>query len=241
MNAPTPSSLPVGQAGSPSGRGRDVEIVPAILRKSFENIREDWDRVVHAAPHIQIDVTDGIFAGDGSFQDLHRLQELPMREKIELHMMVQTPAEWVDDIIDLNPARCVFHIESFLGTNDLPFVYNTVGEETSAELGIAINPDTPTQRLEEYLPLTQYVVFMGYTAGREHQPLHPLAIPKIGSFHTHHPHVRISVDGHVTKETIADYAAVGATMFCSNTAIFAAGDAAENIRQLELLAHAALH
>ncbi len=218
---------------------KDIEVVPAILRKTFEKIEEDWNRVVHDAKHIQIDVTDGIFAGDGTFRDLPRLQKLPMNNKLELHMMVQTPADFVDDIIELNPARCVFHIESFVGTNDLPFVYNTIGEHTSAEMGLAINPDTPTERLTEYLPIVQYMLFMGYNPGKANQPMDPMVIPKIAAFHSKHPNIRISVDGHVSKETIAAYAAVGATIFCANTAIFAAGDPGENIRQLELLARAA--
>ena len=144
---------------------KDVEVVPAILRTTFEKIEEDWSRVVHDAKHIHIDVTDGIFAGDGTFMDLPRLKKLSMGDKIELHMMVQSPADYVDDIIELNPARCIFHIESFVGTNDLPFVYNTIGEHTSAEMGLAINPDTPTDRLTEYLPLVEYILFMGYKAG----------------------------------------------------------------------------
>ena len=231
MKAPTPPR-------SPSGRGGDGEIVPAILRKTFENIEEDWNRVVHHAEHIQIDVTDGIFAGDGTFIDLPRLKKLPMHDKIELHMMVHNPADYVDDIIELNPARCVFHIESFLGTSDLPFVYNTVGEYTSSEMGLAINPDTPTERLTEYLPIIQYILFMGYNPGRANQPLNPLVIPKIATFHSTYPHIPIAVDGHVSKQTIGEYASVGASVFCANTAIFEQGDPGENIKQLELLARA---
>lgn len=218
---------------------REIEIVPAILRKTFEKIEEDWNRVIHDAQHIHIDVTDGIFAGDGTFMDLPRLKKLPMHDKIELHMMVHNPAEYVDDIIDLNPARCVFHIESFVGTNDLPFVYNTIGEYTSSEMGLAINPDTPTERLAEYLPIIQYVLFMGYNPGRANQPMDPMVIPKIAAFHSKYPNILIAVDGHVSKQTIAEYASVGASMFCANTAIFKEGNPGENIRQLELLARAA--
>lgn len=225
---------------------REIEIIPAILRKSFENIEADWNRVVHHAAHIQIDVTDGIFAGEKSFLDLSRLKNLPASatgelatSKIELHMMVHNPSDYVDDIIDLNPARCVFHIESFLGTNDLPFVYNTIGEYTSAEMGLASNPDTPIDRVSEYVPIVQYVLFMGYNPGYANQALQPMVLPKIAAFHSKYPDTPIAVDGHVNKQTIAEYASVGATMFCANTAIFTEGDAGENIRQLTLLAQAA--
>ncbi|OGY37222.1 MAG: hypothetical protein A3E36_01340 [Candidatus Andersenbacteria bacterium RIFCSPHIGHO2_12_FULL_45_11b] len=235
----TPSS-------SPLVRGRSVEIVPAILRTTYEKIAEDWEKVARAARHIQIDVTDGIFAGEKSFLDIKRLEHLPASPagdppngRIELHMMVQTPAEYVEDIIDLNPARCVFHIEAFLGTMDLPFVYNTIGEYTSAEMGIAINPDTNIDRLTEYLPIVQYVLFMGYTPGFAGQEINPNVFKKISDFHIAHPAITIAVDGHVDKATIPQYAKAGASIFCSNTAIFGAGNPEENMKQLALLAASA--
>jgi pentose-5-phosphate-3-epimerase len=50
----------------------------------------------------------------------------------------------------------------------------------------------------------------------------------------------IAVDGHVTKGTIEEYVRAGARRLCANSAIFAQGQPAENIKQLELLAQAAL-
>lgn len=214
----------------------DIEIVPAILRTTFEKIEEDWNRVVRTAQHIHIDVTDGVFAGDESFMDIPRLMDLHDPHKIELHMMVQTPGDFVDDIIELNPGRCVFHIEAFAGSLDLPFVYNTIGEYTSADMGIAINPDTPTERLTEYLPLTQYILFMGYPAGFAGQELQPQVFEKISTFHKDHPTIKIAVDGHVDKTTIEQYAKAGATIFCANSSIFKEGNPEENIKQIELLA-----
>lgn len=215
---------------------RDIEIVPAILKTTYEAIEKDWKSVVEYASHIQIDVTDGVFAGEKGFLDILRLENLPDAHKIELHMMVQTPGDFVDDIIDLNPSRCVFHIEAFSGKLDLPFVYNTVGEYTSSEMGIAINPDTPLERLEEYLPLIQYVLFMGYNPGKANQPINPVVFEKIRTFHEQHPTILLAADGHVDKTTIGQYAQAGISIFCSNTAIFSAGNPKENMEQLSLLA-----
>ena len=214
----------------------DIEIVPAILKTTYEKIEEDWNKVADTAEHIQIDITDGIFAGNESFMDIPRLADLPQSQKIELHMMVQTPADYVEDIIDLNPSRCVFHIEAFLGTMDLPFVYNTVGEYTSAEMGVAINPDTDISRLTEYLPLVQYVLFMGYKPGFAGQDIDPEIFKKIADFHEKNPAIKIAVDGHVDKETISQYAKAGASIFCANSSVFKIGNPEENMKQLALLA-----
>lgn len=212
-----------------------IEIVPAILRNTFEKISEDWNAVAAVSKHIHIDITDGIFVGEKGFLDIPRLQDLHAN-KIELHMMVQTPGDFVDDIIELNPGRCVFHIEAFHGKLDLPFVYNTIGEYTSTELGLAINPETDINRLEEYLPIIQYILFMGYNPGRANQPIDSRVFEKMQTFHAAHPNIAITADGHVGKDTVQDYVRSGATVLCANTSIFAAGNPEENIKQLTLLA-----
>lgn len=218
---------------------KPIEVVPAILRTTYEKIAEDWDKVYQAVNHVQIDVTDGIFAGDGTFRELKRFKQLPESQKVELHLMVHTPGNFVDDVIDLNPARCIFHLEAFTGTNDIHFVYKKLQEETNTELAIALNPGTPTERIEEILDCVDYVLFMGYHPGWANQPLNPIVYRKIGAFREQHPEYPIAADGHVGKETIEEYVQAGATILCANTSIFGDGHPVENIKQLQLLAEAA--
>ncbi|MEX0649875.1 MAG: hypothetical protein WD200_02655 [Candidatus Andersenbacteria bacterium] len=215
-----------------------IEIVPAILRSTFEGIVEDWNKVKDTALHIQIDITDGIFAGEGTFRQIREFKKLPQSEKIELHMMVHTPSNFVDDVIDLQPARCIFHLEAFEGTNDMDFVYKKLRQETHTELALAINPESPNERLEEHLSLIDYVLFMGYNPGWANQPINPVVYMKIGQFKDKHPQIPVAVDGHVAKDTIEDYVKAGATILCANTAIFGSNNPTENIKQLELLARA---
>ncbi len=216
-----------------------VEIVPAILRKTYEQIEADWDKVREAVMHIQIDVTDGIFAGEPTFREVRRLKRLAESEKCELHMMVHTPANFVDDIVDLAPARCIFHLEAFSGTNDLVFVYEKLREVTQSELALALNPETPNGRLEEYLDLIDYVLFMGYNPGWANQSLNPVVYRKIGQFKDQHADRPVAVDGHVDKETVEPYVKAGASILCANTSIFGQGNPVENYQQLKLLAAAA--
>lgn len=214
-----------------------IEIVPAVLRKTWEGIQEDWVKIQDISDHIQIDVTDGIFAGEGTYREIREFKKLPKSEKIELHMMVHTPANFVDDIIDLNPARCIFHLEAFAGTGDIEFVYAKLRQDTTSELALAINPESPNERLNEHLKLINYVLFMGYNPGYANQPIVPFVYKKIRQFHDEHPLVPIAVDGHVASNTIEPYVKAGARILCANTSIFGSGDPKENYRQLTLLAH----
>lgn len=217
-----------------------VEVVPAILRRTWEGLAQDWAKVVNAAGHIQIDITDGIFAGDGTWRQVRQFKKLPKSEKIELHMMVHTPGNFVDDIVDLNPARCIFHVESFAGTDQLALVYTKLREATQSQLALALNPESPLNWLEEHLSLVDYVLFMGYSPGWANQPINKMVFQKIGEFKTRHPEMPVAVDGHVAKETIEPYVRAGARILCANTSIFGRGEPAENLRQLQLLAEFSL-
>jgi len=218
----------------------DIEIVPAVLRRTWEMIERDWNLVREAASHIQIDITDGVFAGDGTWRDIPRFKQLPQSEKAEMHMMVQRPAYYVDDLIDLNPARIIFHLESFAGSGELVSVYEKMRGETQSELALAINPSSPNERLEEFLGRVDYVLFLGVEPGYANQPFDQRIYRKIGAFCDKHSAVPVAVDGHVNKETIGPLTKAGARMLCANTAIFREGDPLENMKQLELLARAAL-
>lgn len=216
-----------------------IEIVPAILRKTWEAIEEDWKKIYQVPMHIQIDITDGVFAGDGTFREIRRFKRLPQSNKIELHMMVHTPGNFVDDIVHLNPARVIFHLEAFEGTNDIRFVYETLHEKTQAQLALALNPESPNDRLEEHLGLIDYVLFMGYNPGFAGQPIDPRVYMKIGQWYDKHRGMAIAADGGVGKESVPDYVRAGATILCANTSIFGQGDPRENYEQLRLLANSA--
>jgi len=218
---------------------RKLEVVPAILRKTYEDVVRDWNKVCRIVAHVQVDITDGIFAGDGTFREISRFKQLENSQKIELHMMVHQPARYVDDVIDLNPARCIFHLESFAGTGDLLSVYTTLRDKTQSELALAINPGSPSARLEEFLPWVDYVMFLAVDPGYSNQPFDQMVYQRVGSFREQHAALPIAVDGHVDKETIGPLAKAGATMLCANTAIFKEGDPLENLTQLRLLAESA--
>jgi ribulose-phosphate 3-epimerase len=217
-----------------------IEIVPAILRQTWENIVADWAQIHSIAQHVQLDITDGVFAGEGSFRNIKALKRLPQSDKIELHMMVHTPGHYLTDVIDLNPARCVFHIESFSGSEDVRNFYTKLREQTSSEVALALNPETPMNWVEEYIDLLDHVLFMGYNPGWANQPINPLVFKRVAEFRAKHPDMPIAVDGHVSKDTVADYVQAGATMCCANTAIFGSGNPIENFHQLHLLAQAAV-
>jgi len=219
----------------------DIEIVPAILRRTLEGIKEDWAKVESVAAHIQLDVTDGVFAGDGTFREIRTFKQLSNSHKIELHMMVQDPASFADDVVNLAPARCIFHIEAFAGHDNVAIVYDKLrAASPQTQFGLAINPGTPSEYLDEHIGRIDYVLFMGYNPGWAGQQVVPSVFPKIGRFAGKYPNIPIAVDGQVNTQTIPDFVHAGARILCANSSIFKEGNPIENFEQLKLLARTAI-
>ena len=213
-----------------------IKIVPAILRKSFEGIQEDWSLVVESADFIQLDVTDGIFAGDGTWQDVARFTELGDPKKIELHMMVQRPADFLDAVIALDPGRCIWHVESFGSEDDIREMFEHLRMNSSISLALARNPITPVARLEKMLNIVDYVLFMGVDPGYTGAPLVESVFSDINSFLSRNPDVKVAVDGSVNKASLERFVKAGARQLCAHSSIFGEGSPSENMEQLRLLA-----
>lgn len=92
--------------------------------------------------------------------------------------------------------------------------------------------------MDEYLPMLDYVLFLGYNPGWAGQDIQPEVFRKIARFSEMHPNTLIAVDGHVSKETIPDFVRAGARILCANTAVFGEGNPVENVQQLTLMARA---
>lgn len=104
-----------------------IEIIPAILPKNYEDMKNKIALVRGVVPFVQIDICDGSFvqnktwpfstggASDYNFQNiLNEREGMPFWEDIdfELDLMVSDAVENFDIYTKLGPKRIIFHIEA---------------------------------------------------------------------------------------------------------------------------------
>ncbi len=139
-------------------------IVPSILENSFEKFAEVFNKIDGLAECIEIDVMDGIFVPNKSFEDIERLNELNPLSKWKLHLMVDDAlaaiAKWKDI---KNVAKIVFHIES--RSDPLACVDAIRGQ--GRQVGIAIKSETPLEAVKPYLGLIDELTFMTVNPGQQ--------------------------------------------------------------------------
>jgi ribulose-phosphate 3-epimerase len=106
-----------------------------------------------------------------------------------------------------------------------------------AHAGLALNPDTPLNRLDGCLNLCDLVLVMSVKAGFGGQSFRPIAVDKLRHLRqTVGSDVLLEVDGGINQSTIAECAAAGTQLFVVGSGIFRASNYTEAIRELKQLA-----
>lgn len=145
-----------------------------------------------------------------------------------MHMMVQEPARWVEEMANAGAQQYTFHYEA---CNDIPTLCRKI-RESGMRVGIGLKPGTPAEVLLPYSDLFDVALIMTVEPGFGGQRFMEDMMPKIQLLRTTFPSMDIEVDGGVGLSTIDLCAEAGANMIVSGTAVTGAPNPAEVISRL---------
>ena len=226
-----------------------IEIIPAIMPKTTEELDSAVSLVRGAVDYVQVDVMDGKFVPDQSWPFpnfeieiapfLNEDKGLPFWSDInyEFDLMIQTPEKFVEKFIGIGGGRIIIHYESADKEKIWEAVRKT--QDMNTEVGLAIDTTTQNEVLDEFLtdenPI-DFVQFMGIAKiGYQGEPFDERVIPKIKALRVKYPDIMISVDGGVGFKSAPLLREAGANRLVSGSAIFGSGDSREAIRELGTL------
>lgn len=236
-----------------------VEILPAIIPESFEDLQDKMSVVNGLVETVQVDICDGKFVPskswpyihdrEGEFQKLiHESDGFPFWDSLdfEIHLMVEEPQTVAEDWIRVGAKRIVLHIES--SHDILNFVKKlrdeygySEGSVFSIEIGIALKMETPINLLDVFLTpdasgktLIDFVQFMGIQKiGFQQQGFDDAVLEKIQDLRKKYPTIPISVDGGVDFENASALVDAGATRLVSGSALYESEDIKEAIEEMQ--------
>ncbi len=230
-----------------------IEIIPAILPKNYEDMKNKIALVRGIVPIVQIDLCDGEFIDNmtwpfstGGVEDynfikiMNEEEGMPFWEDLdfELDLMVMDAIDNFDIYTKLSPKRIVFHLESVGEIEELRnFIEGMdVYIRDAIQIGVAVNTTT---KVELVFPLINYVDFvqcMGIeNVGFQGQDFDERVLEQIKTLKKEFPDLIISVDGGVNFETAPKLVEAGATRLVAGSIILKAEDIRETIFELENL------
>ncbi len=194
----------------------EAEVIPAILVKTREDLLRRIAQVQGLVKEIQIDIMDGQFVPNKTV-GIEDLLDLPPA-KYEFHWMVKSPEKWIERIS--GPHMHLVHVEVISSLEDVEAAIRKVG----GRLGLAINPDTPLEKLLPFVPRAERVLVMTVRPGFSGQKYIHEMEHKVRRLRELFPTLDIEVDGGVNNETVPHAYSSGANLLAAASAIFASED-----------------
>ncbi|MDP6388087.1 MAG: ribulose-phosphate 3-epimerase [Candidatus Pacebacteria bacterium] len=211
----------------------EIEVIPAIMPESLNDLSEKHSRVSDYVGIVQIDVMDGKFVPSVSWPYLQGLSLDKIDFDFEVDLMVENPEEVVEDWIKAGAKRVIVHIES---TENIENVFLKIPSDI--EVGIALNTETPNEKIYPLVEKVDFVQFMGIEKiGYQGQNFDERVLDKISDLRGEFNRTIISVDGGVNLETASQLIKAGANRLVSGSAIFKNKDIGEAVKQLQNVRH----
>ena len=217
-----------------------IRIAPSLLNSDFARLQEEVHMVQAAgADWLHLDVMDGHFVPNITFGPLvvaaiKKVATIPL----DVHLMIEDPWTYADPFLDAGADVLNFHLE-VADRGDAHALIEKI-KERGARAAMAINPDTDVTELAPYLPALDMVLVMSVFPGFGGQKFMPEVLASVSALRTELGFEgEIEMDGGVAPDTIEACAAAGTNVFVAGTAVFAAEDVAQRIRELREVAGAA--
>jgi len=208
-----------------------IEIIPTIIAKDFQELKKKIKKVEPYIKWAQLDVMDGKFVDNQTWNNPEELKNLETVLDLEAHLMIQNPEEKIDNWIDSGVKRIIVHYESTENIRDLIIKIRKAG----LDIGVALNPETDIRFLNGLVDYIDLILVMSVRPGRGGQEFMEESLTKIKDLRERYESVKISVDGGINLETASKIIQAGADVLSVGSAIFESKDIEKTINDFKKL------
>ena len=203
-----------------------IKIAPSILAADFGNLSLECKKIDKSnADWFHLDVMDGLFVPNISYgmpivKSIRKMTKKPL----DVHLMIIEPERYIDKFIEIGSDILTVHVEATSKMNNIIDKINHSGIKS----GIAINPDTPISKLENYISNIDLICLMGVHAGFGGQKFIEKTFNRLEELqnliNSKNSSALIEIDGGVNENNFEKLKKLGADVLVAGSYVFNSSD-----------------
>lgn len=202
------------------------DVIPGILEKDFQEIEKKLQIIKPFSRRVHIDILDGKFSQEVSFNDPIPFAKYKDDFFMEAHFMVDNPVEYVKPFALAGFKRFLGHVEKMKEVEEFIAEGQIFGE-----VGLCLDLQTPISSISVPFDDFDCVLLMGVKAGESGQQFAPQVLEKIKDLRQV-TQIPIEMDGGINEETLIAAKAEGAERFVATSFIFKSLDQMQSYERL---------